>query len=155
MACVLMEMLTRLPPTPNRNNETTRCHVIVAKPMDTMARTYKILAASATFLLPRRVTNHPANGRPAIEPAGSANNTLPRPASLSPSVALMSGMRLAQEAKQRPWVKKKEITPHLIDLFMLNGEERVMGYELWVMSWGGPVVGASGRWPGSGARSYF
>ena len=43
-------------------------------------------------------------------PAGSINKMLPKAASLSCRVVLRSGMRLAQEAKQSPWQKKKADT---------------------------------------------
>ena len=46
----------------------------------------------------------------AMCPAGSASRILPRPASLRCKVVLISGMRLAQEAKHNPWLKKKADT---------------------------------------------
>lgn len=63
-----------------------------------------------TYLLPKRVTNLPLNGIVSNWPMGSASKMLPKPASVNCNEDLISGMRLAQLAKAKPWLKKKTDT---------------------------------------------
>jgi len=62
------------------------------------------------FLLPNLVTARPLKGIVTNCPIGNANKIFARPASLKCNVVLISGMRLAQLAKQRPWQKKNTET---------------------------------------------
>ena len=58
------------------------------------------------FLLPYLAVKVPETGIPKNEPIGKKNNSPPNAPSLSPSCILISGIRLAQLAKQMP-VRKK------------------------------------------------
>jgi len=61
-------------------------------------------------LLLKRVTAQPETGKLSINPQGRASSTAPNPASLNPNCNLISGIRLAQLAKQIPAIKKKTAT---------------------------------------------
>jgi hypothetical protein len=61
-------------------------------------------------LLPNLATSQPDSGMLNIDPVGSANKIPPSCASFSPSLVLISGIRLAQLAKLRPTIKKKQAT---------------------------------------------
>lgn len=61
-------------------------------------------------LLLNLVTAHPDKGKLSINPDGNASKTAPNPASLMPSLSLISGIRLAQLAKHKPAIKKKIAT---------------------------------------------
>jgi hypothetical protein len=78
---------------------------------------YKTAQMRNTFLLPKLVTNLPEKGIAVNWPEGSANKILPKAASLKCIADLISGMRLAHEAKQSPWQKKKAETAMRICFF--------------------------------------
>lgn len=63
-----------------------------------------------TVLLPKRVTALPLKNMVSICPMGNASKMLPNAASLKCSVVFISGIRLAQLAKQSPWQKKNTDT---------------------------------------------
>lgn len=56
------------------------------------------------------MTARPLNGMVNNWPIGNANKILPNPASLRWSDVFISGIRLAQLAKDNPWQKKKTDT---------------------------------------------
>lgn len=68
------------------------------------------MAILSTYLLPNRVTALPLKGIVNNCPIGNASKILPKPASLKCSDVFISGMRLAQLAKDNPWQKKKTDT---------------------------------------------
>lgn len=68
-------------------------------------------------LLPKRDTSQPETGRLVINPAGSANNTAPSPASDKCNFAWIAGMRLAQVENVNPAIKKNML---VAILYFLN-----------------------------------
>src|SRR5215203_1417066 len=98
-------MLAMLPITPNKNRKAANCQGALAKPRLVKATTYNGAVIVSIFLLPYFVTNLAEKGMVNNCPAGSANNILPRAASERFRLYLMSGIRLAQEAKPIPCPK--------------------------------------------------
>jgi hypothetical protein len=64
-------------------------------------------AIETIFLLPYLAVKVPEIGIPKKEPIGRKNNSPPNAPSLKPNCILISGIRLAQLAKQMPVRKKK------------------------------------------------
>jgi hypothetical protein len=64
-------------------------------------------AMDTIFLLPYLAVKVPEIGMPKKEPMGKKNNKPPKAPSLNPNCILISGIRLAQLAKQIPVRKKK------------------------------------------------
>jgi len=116
-ACVLMAILDILPAIPKRRRSPIKKLVLPAKPRSTRLKVYNNKAIEAIFLLPYLVTNHPDKGKAIMDPAGSANNTIPNKASERFSCCCMLGMRDAQVAKHSPWRKNKHPTARRNDLF--------------------------------------
>jgi hypothetical protein len=81
-ACVLTEIFNRLPKNPNTNKVHPNCQGVETKPNEIKVRGYKSEAIIITLRLPKRPTSHPEIGKLAIRPTGSANKTVPKPASL-------------------------------------------------------------------------
>ena len=68
------------------------------------------MATLNTYLLPNLVTSLPLKGIVINCPTGNASKILPSPASLKCNDVLISGILLAQFAKDNPWQKKKTDT---------------------------------------------
>lgn len=64
-------------------------------------------AMDTIFLLPYLAVKVPETGMPKKEPMGRKNNRPPKAPSLKPNCIFISGIRLAQLAKQIPVRKKK------------------------------------------------
>src|SRR6476661_8491966 len=116
-AWVLMAILEMLPAIPKRRRSPIKKPVLSAKPNRTRLDVYNNNAIEAILLLPYLVTNHPDNGNAIMDPAGSANNTIPSKASERSRCCCMLGMRDAHVAKQSPWRKNRHPTAKRNDLF--------------------------------------
>ena len=81
--------------------------VVFAKPNAISDEGYNIDAIMIIFLLPCLAVKLPEIGIPRKEPIGRKNKMPPKAPSLKPNCILMSGIRLAQLAKQIPVKKKK------------------------------------------------
>ena len=76
------------------------------RPMRTSAAGVAAPAILVTRAAPNRSAIRPLTGRVSTLPAGTANSTSPRPASLRCRSALMAGSRAAQVAVAAPSTKK-------------------------------------------------
>ncbi|MCY1370483.1 hypothetical protein D9M69_575750 [compost metagenome] len=99
------EILQKLPVTPNRNKAAASCHALVQSASRIMATEYRGSEKCIMLLLPYFPTRYPDTGMVHICPAGKANRMEPIAPSESSNTVLMSGIRLAQDAKHRPWKK--------------------------------------------------
>ena len=79
-----------------------KCQGCVANAKLVISMAYKINANFEMFLLPNFATNLPDNGMVKSWPSGKANKMVPNWPSFRFRDDFMSGMRLAQVAKQRP-----------------------------------------------------
>ena len=66
-----------------------------------------------TVCVPRRFTSQPEQRIPLMEPTESPNNTMPIPAVETASTSRMDGVRVAQEAINRPGRKKNRNSAHV------------------------------------------
>ena len=98
-------MLFMFPNIPKRKSPIASCQAVVANPKLLKHIPYMITEKTTNLWLPYRVTNLPENGIITNCPTGSANKILPKSASLSAKVILISGIRLAQVAKHKPIAK--------------------------------------------------
>lgn len=76
-------------------------------PIETIERGYNTAAILSILLLPYMDVKLPEIGMPKNEPTGKNNSIAPNSASFNPNCILMSGILLAQLAKQIPVKKKK------------------------------------------------
>src|SRR4051812_18989034 len=97
-----MEILRMLPKKTNVKRTAANGQKLAARPRNIRATGYRVATAISTFLLPKRLTRNPAKGMLTIKPTGKEKRTAPRPASVSASFVLISGIRLAHEAKLNP-----------------------------------------------------
>ena len=100
--------MNKLPIIPNTNKAIAKCQTKVpaAHPILTSANGYKIDAIFSILLLPCLVVKLPEMGIPINDPNGRNKSMPPNCASDNPNDNLISGILLAQLAKQMP-VKKK------------------------------------------------
>lgn len=80
-AWVLMAILDMLPAIPKSKRSPIKKAGVEAKPKHTRLKVYKVNAMAAILLLPNLVTSQPDKGKAIMDPAGSANNTIPSKAS--------------------------------------------------------------------------
>lgn len=95
---------------PKLKRASASCQGVCTSPIFVNDTTYPIIAMRSTYLLPKRVTALPEKGIVSNCPAGNASKILPKPASLSCKAFLISGIRLAQLANDKPWQKKNTAT---------------------------------------------
>ena len=81
--------------------------MVCANPKATKVKGYSREAIMIIFLLPFFAVKLPEIGMPTNEPIGRKNKIPPKAPSLKPNCILISGIRLAQLAKQIPVRKKK------------------------------------------------
>jgi hypothetical protein len=113
-------MLIRLPAIPKKNNERVNTPTEVDKDNSMRINGYKKDPMINIGLLPYRETSQPERGRLTIKPAGKANNTPPRPASLKCNLFFIAGIRLAQVENVRPAIKKNTLAAIL---YLLNNSD--------------------------------
>ena len=106
-ACVLIETLNKFPAIPNKNNAMANNVVVCAKPKEIRDNGYKMEAIITMRLLPCLAVKLPEIGIPTKDPIGRKNKMPPKAPSLKPNCILISGILLAQLAKQIPVKKKK------------------------------------------------
>src|SRR6478735_1592286 len=121
-ACVFMEILKRLAHNPKNNNTKTSCQLAVAKGININVRGKNIEAYINNCLLPNLEISQPESGKLSSCPTGSANNIAPNAASVSCSLSLISGIRLAQLALVIPAIKKNTLTAILCSLLFTDKE---------------------------------
>ena len=143
MACVFTEILHMLPQIPKRYKANASCHGCAANPIFVNPTAYMSRQRRSTFLLPKCVTSLPENGIAVSCPAGNASRILPSAALFNPRLALISGILLAQDEKQSPWLKKNTETATLIcrlvyvtersppPLISLAGDSRMGAISFW------------------------
>ena len=107
-ACVFTETLNKFPAIPKINKAIAKKVVEFTKPNTKSERGYKMEARMIIFLLPNLAVILPEIGMPTKVPMGKKNKKPPKAPSLNPSCILISGIRLAQLAKQIPVKKKKQ-----------------------------------------------
>ena len=109
-ACVFIAIFIILPHTPKTINAIIICKGVFTIASSTNVSGLSIDAASKSDLEPNLDDNHADKGKLISCPAGKANSTSPRPASLNCMLFFMSGIRLAQEEKINPETKKNALT---------------------------------------------
>jgi hypothetical protein len=103
-ACVFTDTLNKFPIMPKIKSASPKWNTVVfaAHPMFTKHNGYSIDAILSILLLPYLEVKLPEIGIPINEPNGRNNSIPPNCASVNPRANLMSGILLAQLAKQMP-----------------------------------------------------
>ncbi|VTP65782.1 Uncharacterised protein [Leclercia adecarboxylata] len=70
------------------------------------------MVARITFRVPKRLTNQAEQRMPLIDPIDRPNNTMPISAVDTDKMSRMAGVRVAQEAINRPGIKKNINSAH-------------------------------------------
>ena len=89
---------------PKTNNASPKCQtfVLAAHPIFTNDKGYNMEAILSILLLPCLAVKLPDKGMPKKDPNGRNKSIPPNCASVNPNAILISGIRLAQLAKQIP-----------------------------------------------------
>jgi len=107
-ACVLIDMLQKLPKNPKIIRLIIKVYSVADRPIASKAKTYPANEIGNIRLLPIREIRKPDKVIPQICPMGIMSSIVPQAASPKLRNVLISGIRLAQLEKHTPMQKYKE-----------------------------------------------